>query len=133
MKTIILLTMFLMVSCGKKDSGSSNPYLFEVTNFNKQWNFYTGTGDGKFTFESIDFSDLNNVMVTNMRFNGVTANCTYSATSDKYNDFAGALTFVYLTGDMTVCSPMIGSWHFEAINDTRMGVEYLKLLGLEFR
>lgn len=126
MKPLLLIAMTLIfVSCGKKDN--SDPYIFEVTNFNRLWTYSFGTSP--IQFDSIDLSDLNNVTVTNLKRNGVFTTCTYKAVNNWSNSFYGTLTMTYQTGDMFVCSQLVGVISYEAANDTKKGYEYLSIAG----
>ena len=132
MKTLILMALFVLVSCGEKEN--SDPYLFEVSNFNRQWTTSMVIGyNNQIEFDSIDLSDASNITVYGLERDGVKADCVYSGVHRPYNDFYGKVELTYISGDTFVCSQLSNGFGYEAANDTRKGYEYMKIGGLELR
>lgn len=130
MKLLILL--LALVSCGKKKE--SDPYLFQVSNFNKNWSLAQIIGyNNQFMFDSIDLSDITNITVVGLELNGVKSDCVYSGVHRPYNDFYGTIELTYVSGDIATCSQLSNGFSYEAANDTRKGYEYMNISGLELR
>jgi hypothetical protein len=124
LNVLFFLSLFTLISCGKESD--SSPYLEEV-NLNQAWK-----ANETSMLTEIDLTDLNNVTFLNVYRDGVSDNCTYSATLSKYNAFYGTLKMTYVSGDTFICSQYVGSLGYEAFKDLRSGVSTLNLIGINF-
>jgi hypothetical protein len=127
---MILITLTI-VSCGKKDN--SDPYIFGVNNINKNWVKSRTYSASAIKFDSIDLSNLSNVTIKNAERNGIIDDCVFTATQHRYNDIYGTFELIHISGDGFVCSQFNGSIGYESANDIKLGYEYFRTSGMEFR
>lgn len=129
MKTLILLSLVILVSCGKKGD-DSDPYLFEVTTLNREWSTYQFSGqNNRVEFDAIDLSDITNIVFRGVKRDGITSDCVFSGVHRPYNDFYGTFELTYVSGDAFVCSQLTPNLNYNAVNDTKKGFEYMTVNG----
>jgi hypothetical protein len=131
MKNLILLSMvFLMIACGK--DGDDKPYLFPVSTMNKVWTKSHTIGSPVVKFDTVDMTNLNAVTFTNVDRQGVQDDCVLSATTNNGRIY-GIMNFTLVSGDLFVCSQLVGQVGYHAVMNTKRGYEYMHIHGQEVR
>lgn len=135
MKNLMMIAlMILVVACGA-NKDKTDPYLFNVSTLNKQWDFsqVVGQSQNQIMFDSIDLTDMNNIRVNQLKRNGVVSDCVYTGLNKPFNEFYGVIELTYVSGDSFVCSQLTTGISYNAVNDIRKGYEYMEVAGLELR
>jgi hypothetical protein len=129
MKTLLIMTILTtLVSCGKDESNEAQ-YRFPVNTINKNWIVVRETLPGLPKFTSIDLTNLNAITITNAERDGVKTNCVFSADDVVENGFYGSMDINHVSGDAFICSQFVGRLGYQAINNTRTGIETLNVYG----